>query len=202
MPAADAGATARGLSGGHLFAGGGDFAHARAAVHAPPAGGLHRAGRHAPGRGGRPAPWRAPVHGPADPRSARQHPDAAHGGRAPAARRFSERADGAGHAAVDRAGHRAGAVGARLPAPPAGRGRAGAGAGVSQGDGGLARHRPARARSGRHHHLRQPGVLRHGGLQRAGVDRPAHARALLAARERARVPPPPGHSPRGRNAAA
>ena len=56
----------------------------------------------------------------------------------------------------------------------------------SQGDGGFTRHRPARPRAGRPHHLRQPGLLHHGGLQRRGVA--GHARSGPPAQ---RSTPPP-----------
>jgi hypothetical protein len=70
------------------------------------------------------------------------------------------------------------------------RGRAGPGrgAGVPQGDGGFAGHRPARARPARPHHLRQPGVLRDGGLLAGGAAGPRHAGAVLAARTGGRIP--------------
>jgi two-component system sensor histidine kinase DctS len=72
-----------------------------------------------------------------------------------------------------------------FPPPPAGRGRAGRGAGLSQGDGGFARHRPARARPAGPHHLRQPGLLRHGGLRAARADRPVGVPAPYWPPERA-----------------
>ena len=50
------------------------------------------------------------------------------------------------------------------------RGARGRGARLPQGDGGFARHRAARTRPERPHHLRQPGVLRDGRLQRRRID--------------------------------
>ena len=71
------------------------------------------------------------------------------------ARPVPQRADGAGHRHVDRAGAGAVAAGARRAPAPARRARPGRRAGVSQGDGGFAGHRPARARPAGPHHLRQ-----------------------------------------------
>ena len=65
--------------------------------------------------------------------------------------------------------------------------RAGRGAGLSQGDGGLARHRPARARPARPHHLRQPGVLRDGRLLAPTSCVDARDAAVLAAGDGRRV---------------
>ncbi len=60
------------------------------------------------------------------------------------------------------------AAGARRAPPRRRRGAPGRSAVVPQGDGRLARHRVARARPERPHHLRQPGLLRDGRLQRRG----------------------------------
>ena len=83
-------------------------------------------------------------------------------------------------------------LGARHAPAPARRAGPGRRAGLPQGDGGLAHHRPARARPAGPHHLRQPGLLRDGGLQRRGTAGHATPRALLAARTGARIPEAPG----------
>ncbi len=137
---------------------------------ARPGGLLHRGRRHPAGGRRRGAPaGHARVHLAAAPRPAGHHPDAARRRLARRARPLSQPADGAGHGDVDRAGVRAGAAGARHAPAPARRARPGRCAGLSQGDGGLGRHRPARARPAGPHHLRQPGVLPDGGLQRRGT---------------------------------
>ena len=71
--------------------------------------------------------------------------------------------------------------------------RPGRRAGLSQGDGGLAGHRPARARPAGPHHLRQPGVLRRWWASRA-EELLGHATpgALLAAGAGGRIPEAPG----------
>ena len=104
------------------------------------------------------------VHVAAAGRPARQHHGAAHGQLARRARPVPQRADGAGHGHVDRAGAGAAAARARRAQAPARRGRPRRRAGVSQGDGGFAGHRPARARPAGPHHLRQSRFLRDGGL--------------------------------------
>jgi two-component system sensor histidine kinase DctS len=68
-------------------------------------------------------------------------------------------------------------------------------AGLSQGHGRLAGHRPARARPAGAHHLRQPRVLRHGGLQPARAARAKHVpRTLLAAGALRGIPAAPGQA--------
>ena len=50
-----------------------------------------------------------------------------------------------------------------------------------------------RARDLEAHHLRQPGLLRDGGLQPAGAAGPEHVGTLLAPRACGGIPPAPGH---------
>ncbi len=79
-------------------------------------------------------------------------------------------------------------VGAAPPRPAAlrSRGRAARGARVPRGDGGLGDHRTAGARPHRTDHLRQPGVLPDGGLDRGGARRARAADAVLGTGERRR----------------
>ncbi len=88
---------------------------------------------------------------------ARQRVDAAEPGAGPG--------HGAGRRPLADPARRRRLAGARRAQAHPRRGRARRGARVSQGDGGFGRHRPARTRPERPHHLRQPGVLRDGRLR-------------------------------------
>ena len=164
--------------------------------------------RRAPGRrlragGGRPAEGRRPrgaARGVASPQP--RAGDARHLPRAVAARVAAPVVAAPAHRDdgrvpdADRRGHRAAALADERGAAHAGRaahrGR------VAPGDGGFADGGPARARHRRHAGLRQPRVLRPGGLRARGADRPRHADALLAARRdrRQHVAPPAQHGRR------
>ena len=166
---------AHGLRGGHLFAERDAGRPGRAAADAQPGGLVHRSRRHPAGAARRGAARQPGVHLAAAAGPAGQHHGAAHGQLARRARPVPQRADGAGDGDVDRAGGGAGAAGQGHAAAPARRAGPGRRAGVSQGDGGLAGHRPARARPAGAHHLRQSGLLPDGGL-RAGGTAGQHAR--------------------------
>ena len=170
--------------------------------HAQPGSLLHRGRRHPAGGAGRSAAGVTHVFRAAPAGLAGQHIGAAHGQLAQRSQPVPQCADGPGDGHVDCAGDGDGGAGARQPPPPARRARPGRCAGFSQGDGGLAGDRVARARSGGPHHLRQPGLLRDGGLQPAGAAGSEHVGTLLAARACGGIPPAPGRPLCGHDAAA
>ena len=156
----------------------------------------------------------AHLHVAATGRPAGRHVDAARRWLARRARPVPQSLDCTGHRHFDRAGVGAGAAGARYAAAFEGRVRTGGNAGVPQGDGRLGHHRLAGARPARPAHLRQPGLLRNGRLQRRRIAGRArqwfgsprctrHARgALLADRTGARIPAAASASPGRRHATA